>query len=46
MFSTIQPMGSRPVMPPRKAALPAMSAGMPKANTAMSTALSRPSPAA
>ncbi|MDT4818717.1 hypothetical protein FQZ97_518170 [compost metagenome] len=29
MFSTIQPIGSRPVKPPKSAARPAISAGMP-----------------
>lgn len=46
MLSTIQPMGSRPVSPPSSAARPAMPAGMPKANTAIKKALSRPAAAA
>ncbi|MNW00721.1 hypothetical protein D3C71_1962520 [compost metagenome] len=46
MFSTIQPMGSKPVRPPSKAARPAMSAGMPYTAIAMMMAHSRPAPAA
>ena len=46
MFSTIQPIGSRPLAAPYNAADPAMLAGMPKAKIAISKAEVRASSAA
>ena len=46
MFSTIQPIGNKPVKPPYIAALPAISAGMPYAKMATTSAATKPKPAA
>ncbi len=45
-LSTIQPIGRRPNSAPQTAVLPAISAGMPNANTATASATIRPKMAA